>query len=155
MEEDAKREAARQEYEAQTAETHARIQYQIDYSKTLLNGLMLGNGGAILALLTFIGNTGSKVAPSAMQCAFGFYATGLAFVFIAYIGAFFSQYFFYNGAQAMAWNAQAEALGSEPRYDILTDQKRGTISMGVGVVFCFLSLISFICGSVSALDALT
>lgn len=155
MTDEDKRMAARQEYEAQTTEAHARIQYQIDYAKTLLNGLMLGNGGAILALLTFIGNTGSKVQPAVMHGAFGLYAAGLASVFIAYIGAFFSQFFFYNAAQFMAWNAQAQAIGLEPSYIVEPEAIRGNVAMGVGIVFCFLSLICFIWASVSALNALT
>jgi len=149
------RAVALQEYEAQTSEAQARVQYQIEYAKTLLNSLMLGNGGAILALLTFIGNTGSKVAPAMMHNAFGLYATGLAFVFVAYIGAFFSQFFFYNAAQFMAWNAQAQANGLEPGYNVGPEGMRGNIAMGVGIVFCFLSLICFIWASVSALNALT
>lgn len=153
--EQAKREAAQQDYHAQTTEALARIQYQIDYSKTLLNGLMLGNGGAILALLTFIGNTGSKVDPAVMQNAFRLYALGLAFVFAAYVGAFFSQYFFYNSAQFMAWNAQAEAIGGTSEYDAAKEQRYGSWSMGAGVLLCLFSLICFIWASVSALNALT
>lgn len=149
------REVARQDYEAQSAEALARIQYQVDYSKTLLNGLMIGNGGAILAILTFIGNTGSKVEPSRMMWAFSLYAAGLACVFIAYAGAFFSQFFYYSASQNQAWLAQAEALGAKRDVTIDKDVSRGNKAMICGVSAAILSLTAFIAGSVSALRALT
>ncbi len=145
----------RQDYEAQTAEALARIQYQVDYSQTLLNALMVGNGGSIIALLTFIGNTGSKVEPAKMQSAFVFYAGGLALVFVAYMAAFFSQFFMYNAAQHMAWNAQARAQGRTTDYNVIVEGRRGNISIATGVVACLLSLAAFVAGSVSALNALT
>jgi ABC-type multidrug transport system fused ATPase/permease subunit len=149
------REIGRQDYEAQTTEALARVQFQIDYSKTLFNGLTLANGGAILAILTFIGNNAGKVDPAKMMYSFSFYIAGLVLVFLAYIGAFFSQFFFYNAAQFMAWNAQATSAGNDPLHDFETEARRGNISMIAGVVCCFASLITFVCGSMSALRALT
>ena len=150
-----KREIGLQDYEAQTTEALARVQFQIDYSKTLFNGLTLANGGAILAILTFIGNTTGKVDPTKMMCAFSFYIAGLVLVFLAYIGAFFSQFFFYNAAQFMAWNAQAEATGAKPLHDLTKEGRRGNVAMIAAVVACLASLVAFVCGSVSALGALT
>lgn len=150
-----KREIGLQDYEAQTTEALARVQFQIDYSKTLFNGLTLANGGAILAILTFIGNTAGKVDPAKMMSAFSFYIAGLVLVFLAYIGAFFSQFFFYNAAQFMAWNAQAEATGAKSTHDVAKEGGRGNAAMIGAVVACLGSLVAFICGSVSALGALT
>lgn len=152
---DAGREIGRQDYEAQTTEALARVQFQIDYSKTLFNGLTLANGGAILAILTFIGNTAGKVDPAKMMCAFSFYIAGLVLVFLAYIGAFFSQFFFYNAAQFMAWNAQAQSVGADPVHDVAREGGRGNAAMIGAVIACLASLIAFVCGSVAALKALT
>lgn len=80
--------------------------------------------------------------------------SGLICVFLAYIGAFFSQFFFYNTSQFLAWNAQARAMGKEPPHDIVPDTKRGNIAMTIGIAACFLSLIAFIAGSITALNAL-
>lgn len=145
----------RQDYEAQTAEALARIQYQVDYSQTLLNALMVGNGGSIIALLTFIGNTGSKVEPAKMQSAFILYAAGLALVFVAYMAAFFSQFFMYNAAQYMAWTAQARAQGRTSDYDVEGQGRWGNVAIAIGVFASLLSLGAFVWGSVSALKALT
>lgn len=146
---------ALQDYEQQTAEAMARLQYQVDYSKALLNGLTVGNGGAILALLTFIGNTGSKVDPASMQSAFGLYGAGLAFVLVAYAAGFFTQYFFYDASQNQAWNAQAAALGTKSNYDFVRSMKRGNVSLAVGVVAAIASLASFVTASSLAIRALT
>lgn len=146
---------ALQDYEQQTSEAMARLGYQVDYSKALLNGLTVGNGGAILALLTFIGNTGSKVDPASMQSAFGFYGAGLAFVLIAYAAGFFTQYFFYDASQNQAWNAQSAALGTKSDYNFTRPMKWGNISLVVGIVAAIASLGSFVAGSTLALAALT
>lgn len=116
---------------------------------------MLANGGAIIALLTFIGNTGGKVDPARMKSAFALYAAGLVLVFVAYIGAFFCQFFYYNAAQFAAWNAQRKALGGADAYDVAAQMTRGNIAIGAAIFACLASLITFICGSVSALNALT
>lgn len=153
-EENARR-VALQDYEHQTTEAMARLQYQVDYSKSLLNGLTVGNGGAILALLTFIGNTGYKVAPETMQGAFAAYGAGLALVLLAYTGGFFTQYFFYDATQFQAWNAQAEAVGREPQYKIEGPMIRGNIALVIGILAAVGSLACFIWGSLRALAALT
>lgn len=150
-----KREIAMQDYEQQSAEAMARLQYQVDYSKALLNGLTIGNGGAILALLTFIGNTKTKVDPATMQGAFAVYGGGLTLVMIAYASGFFTQYFFYDATQNQAWNAQAEASGREPQYNIATPMKLGNIALVVGIIAAVGSLACFISGSLQALAALT
>ncbi|MEW4469018.1 hypothetical protein AB1K62_14420 [Parasphingorhabdus sp. JC815] len=153
-EDEINREIARQDYESMNNEARDRIQYQVDYSKTLLHSLMLGNGGAIIAILTFVGNTGSKVDPARMMWAFGLYAAGLACVFIAHTGAFFSQYFYYKASQYEAWNAQAGAFGAGSSYDTAAEVRRGSMGLALGVTFALVSLICFIAGSVSALRAL-
>lgn len=150
-----KREIALQDYSHQSSEAMARLQYQVDYSKALLNGLTVGNGGAILAILTFIGNTGSKVDPANMQGAFGIYGTGLALVLAAYACGFFTQYFYYDASQNQAWNAQAEALGGIGNHEVARPMRRGNICLAVGIVVAVGSLACFIFGSSLALTALT
>lgn len=154
-EDEAKRQISLQDYESESAEAQARIQYQVDYSKTLLGGLMVANGGSIIALLTFIGNSGDKIEPARMSWAFAFFAAGLVCVFLAYIGAFLCQFFYYNGAQFAAWNAQRAALGGEEVYDVARQMKIGAIAIFAAMAFAVLGLAAFICGSVAALDALT
>lgn len=153
--EETKREIALQDYEHQTTEAMARLQYQVDYSKALLNGLTVGNGGAILALLTFIGNTGSKVDPATMQGAFAAYGGGLALVLVAYASGFFTQYFLYDASQSQAWNAQAEARGVTGQYDVAGPMKHGNLALWAGVAAAIGSMACFIYGSLQALAALT
>lgn len=154
-EDEAKREMARQDYAAQTAEAAQRLQYQIDYSKMLLNALTVGNGGAILALLTFIGNTGAKTDPAQMKWAFGIYGAGLVLVFLSYTGAFFSQSHFYEASQHQAWNDQAKSVGATANNDVKGPMGKGLSGLGFGVLMAMLSLAAFIGGSIAALTAIT
>ncbi|MBW8295380.1 hypothetical protein [Sphingopyxis sp.] len=150
-----KREIGLQDYEAQSAEALARLQYQVDYSKALLSALTIGNGGAIIALLTFIGNTGSKVDPASMQGAFGVYGTGLACVLVAYACGFFTQLYFYNVCQMQAWNGQAEALGTTGQNEFEADMKKGNFALVAGIVAAIASLACFVGASLMALNAIT
>ena len=150
-----KREIGLQDYEAQSAEALARLQYQVDYSKALLGALTVGNGGAIIALLTFIGNTGSKVDPASMQGAFGVYGLGLTFVLVAYASGFFTQLYFYDVCQMQAWNAQAEALGGKGENEFDGAMKKGNRALVAGVIVSLASLGCFVGASLLALDAIT
>lgn len=150
-----KRAIALQDYEQQSTEALARLQYQVDYSKALLGALTVGNGGAIIALLTFIGNTGSKVDPANMQGAFGTYGAGLAFVLVAYASGFFAQLYFYNVCQKQAWNAQAEALGTKGENEFEGDMAKANAALGAGIVSAVASLGCFVWASLLALGAIT
>ena len=150
-----RRDVALQDYEAQSAEALARIDYQVDYSKALLNALTVGNGGAILAILTFIGNTGAKVAPATMKGAFIGYGVGLACVFAGYAAGFFTQFYFYRAAQEQAWNAQAAALAAQPEYDPMPSMHRGNIALGLAIALAMASLVAFVWASLLAIEALT
>jgi len=149
------RTVALQDYQHQSAEAMARLQYQIDYSKALLGGLTVANGGAILALLTFIGNTGSKVHPQSMKDAFTVYGAGLAAVLIAYGCAFATQGFFYHVSQKQAWNAQMEALGVKGDNDFEDDAVKAGRSLAGAVIAATISLICFAWASIAALEALS
>ena len=150
-----KREIGLQDYEAQTAEALARLQYQVDYSKALLGALTVGNGGAIIALLTFIGNTGSKVDPASMQIAFGIYGAGLACVLVAYTCGFFTQLYFYDVCQKQAWNAQAEALGGKGENEFDGAMNKGNRALVGGVIASLASLSCFVGASLLALRSIT
>lgn len=55
------RERARLHYEELRADAADRIKYQVEYRHAALRGLTIVNGGAIIALFTFIGNDRSAV----------------------------------------------------------------------------------------------
>ena len=136
-------------------EASSRLQYQMDMAQSLLRALTLGNGGAIIALLTFIGNTDAAVDKQIIWWSFLHFGAGLVGVFCGYIGGFFSQNYFYVSTLYEAWNAQAEYDGQVGPYDNLKPYRLGNIALGVGIASAILSLIGFIAGSLLALTAIT
>ena len=148
-------ENAKVSFDEYMKEASSRLQYQMDLAQSLLRALTLGNGGAILALLTFIGNTDAAVDQSNIWWAFLFYGVGLVSVFSGYIAGFFSQQCFYVSTLCQAWNAQATYTGQVGEHDYLTPYKRGNIALGLAIVSAVLGLIGFIAGSLFALAAIT
>jgi len=135
-------------------EAASRLQYQMDLAQSLLRGLTIGNGGAILALLTFIGNTDAGVDQSTIWWAFAFYGIGLVGVFIGYMGGFFSQQYYYLATVHEAWNAQALSFGKISNFDVLTPHRIGNKALGVAIAFAVISLVSFMIASCFALAAI-
>lgn len=151
--EDLNRENARLNYEAMTADAMKRIEYQVAFAENALKGLMLVNGGAIVALFTFIGNTGS-LAPDTNKLwwAFGSFAGGLVFTLIAYFGACLSQGYFYQTSQAEAWNFQSRMVeGRWGTNDHIGPFNRGLRAEAAGTVSAALALLAFLAGAIFAL----
>lgn len=149
------RETARLDYEDRRQESAARLQYQVDLAQALLKSLMIGNGGALLALLTFIGNVGAGIDRLNIWWAFLFYGGGLVAVFVAFTGGFFSQHQFYFAAMQEAWNAQDAMLGKPPTRDISRSWKLGNLALFIAIIAAIASLAAFIAGSLFALAAIT
>ena len=152
---DAETAMALEDYRANIAEASERMHFQVEYSQSALKNLNLVNGGAIVALLTFIGNTNHGFDAYAMKFAFGWFSAGLGFSLLAYFGAFFSQFFFMNVPFSDAWNAQAVAHGEKVQHSNQKDYKFGNLTMGAGIALATLSCLAFVIGSFVALDGLS
>ena len=59
------------DYEASTAHASERLRFQQETAVAAIKSLTLVNGGAILALLTFIGNSPAKYNVGDLEKAFG------------------------------------------------------------------------------------
>lgn len=139
----AEKQIAIEDYRLNSEEALERLKYQVDYSQAALRNLQLVNGGAIVALLTFIGNTDQVINDSAIWWSFLWFSAGLFLSLAAYFGAYLSQSSFMNVAFKQAWQAQHRAQGSKAEFDFADDLKRGNwalysaISMAVGSLLCF------------------
>lgn len=143
-----------EDYKANIAEAAERLKFQVDYSQAALRNLSLVNGGAIVALLTFIGNTDADFNARAIWYAFGWFSGGLSCSLLAYFGAFFSQLFFMSQTMHQAWNAQERAVGREEKYEIESDYNFGNVAMYGAVVLALLSCIFFVIGAFVSLGGL-
>ncbi len=147
-----RREFARLDYEAQIQEGNDRLKYQVDFSQSLLRNMVLVNGGAIISLFTFIGNSQSQFDEFYTRFAFGSFAVALTATLFAYIGGFFSQQMFMEVSLYQAWNAQQIMHGGTHEYDVKGSLKRGNIAMWTALGLAFFGLIAFIVGAYCALE---
>lgn len=147
-------EAARQNYDALTAEAAERLRFQVGFAEQALKGLMLVNGGAVIALYTVIGNSGPMSLDAGnLWAAFGCFVAGLVLTLLACLGAFASQSYFYASAQHEAWNEQARMLtGRLGGYDHRSPYRLGYWAQIAGVGSAVLSVAAFALGAGLALS---
>ena len=145
-------EMAMEDYRAEIQEAACRLRFQVEYSQSALRNLTLVNGGAIIALLTFIGNSNSTMSIISTKWSFSWFSLGLFLSLISYFGAFFSQKFFMNVSFYKAWNAQYQARSLPAPYDITQDFKKGNRAMCAGIISALFSATCFVIGSFVALD---
>ena len=147
-------EMALEDYRADIQEVGERLRYQVEFAQSALKNLHLVNGGAVLALLTFLGNTDMDFNFRAIWWAFVWFGVGLVASLAAYFGAYFSQAHFMNVTVAQAWNAQSRARGGPERHEIEPAFSAGNRYMYFGISAAVASLVCFVVGSFVALSGL-
>lgn len=152
MSEQAIREIAMEDYRANLSETSDRLKYQVEFAQSALKNLHLVNGGAIIALLTFIGNVNVEFDYRSLWWGFAWFCIGLTSSLMAYLGAYFSQAYFMNHTQKEAWSAQARARGMPDTSGGHREFKIGNIHLVMAIVFTFLSVVCFVIGSLVSLS---
>ena len=146
---------AREDYAMFSEEGRERIRFQVEFSHAALRNLQLVNGGALIALLTFLGNSDASFDFRGLWWAFFWFGSGLVSSLAAYFGAFFSQHFYMIQTFGEAWNAQHKARGlDEPNGDTLYHFRLGNIALATGIVLATCSLVFFVAGAFVALFAL-
>lgn len=104
----------RHEFERQRDEMIHRLEVQNTLGQAALKSMMLANGGAIISLLTFIGNKAGVHDAHALKVAFGLFGAGLFSSLFAYTGAYFSQGMFMQHAGFRMVDAQSKMGGGQP-----------------------------------------
>ncbi|MGE3690593.1 MAG: hypothetical protein AB7F98_04355 [Novosphingobium sp.] len=144
----------KEDYAANWAEVGDRLRFQIEYVQSALKNLHLVNGGAIVALLTLIGNAKIPFDKRAIWWAFFWFASGLIFALSAYAGAYFSQSYYMEATAKQAWNAQAKAHGTKKRWDFKFSSLMGNAALYSGVFCAVASLVCFVIGAFVALGGI-
>lgn len=148
----------RHEYAFRCEDVAVRVKYQHEFSIAALKSLMLANGGAIIALLTFIGNGKSHLEPGALRWAMLFYGAGLVLGLFTYFGAYMSQGEFVSAASYQMVTAQERMRGNMPdeswRAEADRRMKVGTRYIALAVGLAILSLILFGVGCWQALTGI-
>lgn len=143
------------EFEHQRAEAQHRLEIQNQLGQGALKSMMLTNGGAIIAVLTFIGNKGGAANLGAIQLGMALFGIGLFAGLLAYFGAYFSQSEFMNVASYRMVNALHQFAGAEevstpPKHEVV-----GTRFLFFSIALLFMSLLCFAGGAVATLYGIT
>lgn len=140
---------ARLDYDAAIADAAERVKYQVALVDRGLQGLMLINGGALVALFTLLGSKAPvHLDARLLWCAFGFFALGLALTLLANLAAFLSQGAFYTVSIMEAWDAQNALSGvAAQRSDAIQAAHRtGLHAQYAGIAVATLALFAFCLG---------
>jgi len=153
----ARRHAAALDYDLAKADILERLKFQASFADAAWRSLALVNGGAIVALFTFIGNARPKIDHSLIWAGFVCFAFGLALNIVSIMGGFLAQAFYMKATTSSAWNKQTEMHGYEPQYVELQqrEQTAGDRWEIVAIAAAVLSLIAFIIGAACALGGVT
>lgn len=157
---DINRRESEMDYRAALADASQRIGIQASIADTAFKALMLVNGGALIALFTFIGSVTQKPAGVAFSAgsiwwAFASFAAALAFALLCHVFAFLSQDNFYNQSMHEAWRHQ-RAIASGERPSLSAEEQRlygvGMTHYGFGILSAVASILLFIVGCGFALN---
>ncbi|WP_145201413.1 hypothetical protein [Sphingobium sp. B2] len=147
------RQRIEQEFASQDAEATARLSYSIGFAQSGLQALTLINGGALVALFSFVASASAVTFDlAALWWAFGFFAAGLVFNILAYLGAHLAQDRYYIVAQYCAWNAQDEMADADASHDPMPPYRAGSIAQMAAMLCAILALAAFIAGCGFALS---
>jgi hypothetical protein len=138
-------------YREQIAEGLERVKFATEFAQAGLKALVLANGGAIVALFTFLGNAKPHVDAVATWKSFGAFAAGLVAVLIAHLGAHISQNHYYFASTHIAWDADALLRGQPAQEKGRRQFLIGNVFQQGAGVFAVLSLAGFVAGSAYAL----
>ena len=148
-------EIAREDYESNLAIAASHLQYQVEFAQSLLKNLTIVNGGAIVAILTFIGNTQSAFDTAQLWQSVSAFSIGLGSVLLSYLSAHACQSYFHGFHMGAAWKAQTDAKGLRRDNMNGNDLKTGNRYLLTANFFSALSLVSFITGSILGIGALS
>ena len=147
---------------AARADAAERVKFQVSIADTTMKALILVNGGAVIALFTFLGNLigrgGSASFDTApIWSAFACFIGGLVAALLCHVAAFLSQDRFFNQAMHEVWRTQEAAFTGEPNEPTKAERRlncQGGWFYIAGVLLAILSALAFSAGSWFALTGL-
>ena len=150
------RELAAKEADRRWNEAIERHKAASDYAHAGLKGLFLANGGAIVALLTFIGNVRpAPIDTRGIWWAFAWFSLGLATILLTHILGFVSQTAYMQACLNLSWEADSAAHGTGHSYNHGSHERRGSWAELFAVGLVLVSLVLFVIGAFVTLNAIT
>ena len=134
------------------ADSSERLRYQHEFALSGFKSLILINGGAIISLLTYVGNYDDKIPSSWLRASMATYVIGLVLTPLAYLLSYQSQSLFMAGSFKRAVMVRR---GDGDLSEELTENRIGMRYVNGTIVAAVLALAVFIAGSVFAVLAIT
>jgi len=123
-------------YTEHTSETYKSM---ISISVEAMKSLLLINGGAVIAVLTYLGATNNPTLASNATLPLAFFVAGLIFSVFTFVSSYLTQYSLFN---------------EEVRGEVYTGPKH-QVFLGIGFVFLALCLASFVGGCIFSIALLS
>lgn len=142
---------AQLDYENFKVEYLDRLRYQVEFAQSSLRGMMLVNGGALIALFTFIASSDAKFDPTPIWWSFAAFSIGLAATVFAKMAAFFSMGDYLISTQYQMWNRQSLITGASDAWDGDSPWKRAQRWQLAAVGGITVGFVGFVAGSILAL----
>ncbi|WP_374649112.1 hypothetical protein [Rhizorhabdus sp.] len=149
---------AQQDFQLASADAVERVKIQASLADRALQALLISNGGALIALFSFVASSSAiRLSVAATRSAFGLFVTGLFLGLVAHLLAFMSQDRFMHSSFAQMLRFQ-RMMNSGEREDITEDELRyyrtGNHYYYAGIVLAFGSILAFTAGCGAALFGL-
>lgn len=149
------------ELAAARADAAERVKAQLTIADATMKALMLANGGAMIALFTFIGNLVAKSSSALpfntarLWIAFACFVAGLTLALLCHVCAFVSQDRFYNQAMeevSRQQEAMHQSLKTRPNDRERQFNRVGMVAYALGIALAACSIIAFMIGCGFALS---
>jgi hypothetical protein len=145
---------SRLDYEAsiQAAADHTKFQHEIGLNAC--KSTILVNGGAIIGLLTFVGNKNVTADVQGLKIAFAGFSIGIACTLLGLWLSYTAQNWLSDYRTSVAWNYQQDMKG-EPRIHDIERERRAAYRLMIGSsTLVITGIIAFIVGAFFALNAM-
>ncbi|XAP78438.1 hypothetical protein ABC955_01270 [Citromicrobium bathyomarinum] len=136
-------------------ESGKRLGYTTEYAQAGMKSLFLSHGGAIISMLTILGNSSASFNTEGVFWAFVWFGSGMFACLAAYFCAAAGQTYLMRDAYLDALQARSDAYELNERYDNPDNQKMGDRILEVAGFLALISLSLFIAGAFVALFAIT
>lgn len=153
-EEELEIEIARMDYEARIKSSAERMRFQHETGLAVSKSVLLVNGGAIVSLLTFIGNKDRQFDLSDLRNSFLYFSIGIACSLFAMWLAYTGQDWLSTDDENDAYNFQQDMKREDRIFGNPWHVKLGSSFMMISVTCILLSVAAFVVGSFSALDGI-
>ena len=149
------RESLLEEARLRRIESDNRLQYTVQYAQAGMRSLFLSNGGAIIALLTLVGNSTRDFGQNGLFWAFVWFGLGLGTCLAAYFFGANSQDQLMNAAFNEANKALSQANQTGEVFTPEVWDKRAEVALTIAGGLAISSLLFFLIGAFVALFAIT